>query len=188
MAEADNKVPIWMPFAEALARAGSLEALLPVLIAGDAMARGEDFLVNGHSIRKADDTRKISPSYWKTAHDVDPAAGRVKFQTSPLEFPITMVVIGVEIEAAPIMARCPAKPVTTKRHGGGRVPEHDWEGAARYIDALVRDGGPLPRNRDGELIIARAVGLMTEWFIKHDVRAPTRSTIYRWIRENPRSW
>jgi hypothetical protein len=189
MAKAPDKILTWMPFAEALARAGSLEALLSVLMTGDAMARAADFLVNGRSTRRAD--RSIPSAWWKNqnGYDLDPAAGRAKFRTSLIdEITIAMTAIGIEIEAAPLTARWPAKPITAKRHRGGRIPDHDWEGAARYIDALVRDGGPLPRNRDGELIIARVVDLMTQWFIKHDVRAPNPSSIYRWIRENPRSW
>jgi hypothetical protein len=190
MAKADDKIPVWMPFAEALARAGSLEALLPVLIAGDAMARATDFLVNGHSIRRAD--RTIPPEWWdsENAHDVDPAAGRAKFLIDGF---IAMTAIGIEIEAAPISARRPvvvdaAQPTTTKRHAGGRDPDHDWEGAARHVDACVKKKGPLPRHPDGKPAVVHAVRLMVEWFEKYDSGAPTPDSIRRWIRNNPRPW
>jgi hypothetical protein len=106
MAKADDKIPTWMPFAEALERAGALEALLPVLIAGDATARAEAFLVGGYPI-KAD--RNIPSTWWdnETAYDVDPAAGRATFSMDGF----AMTAIGIEIEAAPITARWPAEAV-----------------------------------------------------------------------------
>jgi hypothetical protein len=45
--------------------------------------------------------------------------------------------------------------------------------------------GPLPFNKDGEPVLARAVGLMTDWFKDHDPPPPERESIYRWLKQNP---
>ena len=66
-------------FAAAVARAGSLEAVLARLRAGDVMAcHGGLYNKDRRPIRRKDD--HIPVEWWKTARDIDPAAGRVWFR------------------------------------------------------------------------------------------------------------
>ena len=93
----------WMPFAEAVARAGSLEALLVPVREGRIPARG----------RWASDGSKLNltQTWWNegVAHDIDPAAGQAKFWTSPIEgLDIAELVIGIEFWRATVEALWPA--------------------------------------------------------------------------------
>ena len=66
-------------FAAAVARAGSLEAVLACLRAGDVMAyHGGLYNEDGRLFRRKDD--HIPVEWWKTARDIDPAASRVWFR------------------------------------------------------------------------------------------------------------
>jgi hypothetical protein len=83
------------------------------------------------------------------------------------------------------------------RHAGGRPDDHKWVDAAQHVDRDVRldrdvaEHRPLPRNKKGEPIMARAVDLMTDWFTKNDPPPPKPRSIPRWIQNNPqrcRKW
>ena len=65
-------------FATAVARAGSLEAVLARLRAGDVMAyHGGLYYKDNRPRRRKDDL--IPVEWWKTAHDINPAASQVSF-------------------------------------------------------------------------------------------------------------
>jgi hypothetical protein len=177
----------WMPFAEAVARAGTFKALRPHLLAGRIIARyGRLCFWPGGEVDNTLPTTDIDPSWWAddVAHDIKPEAGRAQFITDLGN----QLARGIELDRAEVDALWPAATVPAPRHSGGKDPEHDWEGAADHVDACVKKHGPLPRNKKGEPVLARAVELMTEWFVKKDPPAPKERSIRRWIRETPRSW
>jgi hypothetical protein len=74
------------------------------------------------------------------------------------------------------------------RHAGGRDPDHDWEGAARYVDQHVTDHGPLRRHRtgenEGEPIYQHAVDLILGWF-NNPHGPPLERTVQKWVTNNP---
>jgi hypothetical protein len=90
-------------------------------------------------------------------------------------------------EPAPPDLRTPE--AESARHPGGKEPDHDWEGAACYVDGIVDDKvqgrKPLPRNKQGEPIVQRAMDLMKDYFDKHDPPPPEDRSIRRWIKDNP---
>jgi hypothetical protein len=184
-----------MPFALAVARAGSLEALLVASREGRVFARCAEFFVNGVPTKSAD--RGIHPDWWaeNTAHNIDPAAGLARFWLHNGLIEYETVAIGIEFAA--VEAVWPATTVPAlapaPQHAGGRDPEHNWEGAAGHVDAWIKKHGrPLPRHKggkqNGKPIVARAVELMTEWFEDNERPAPLDRSIRRWIGKNPRSW
>ena len=180
---------MWMSFAEALARVGSLEELIVVLREGHAYARATDLrmLPDGIST-KAD--RSIPNAWWAadTVRRISPFLGRAWFELKVEGVSREIVAIGIEVEPVPVEALWPAASVHTPRHAGGRDPDNDWEGAAGHVDAWVAARGPLPRHKDGKPNVARAVELMTEWFDKNDPPAPRERSMRRWISNHPRSW
>ena len=89
-----------------------------------------------------------------------------------------IVATGIEFDHAAVEALWPP-------HAGGRDPDHAWEDAARHVDNWVAKRGPLPKNKNGQPIIARAAALMAEWFDKNEPATPEPRSIYRWIRKNP---
>jgi hypothetical protein len=181
-----------MPWDEALMRAGSLDALRPHLGAGSILARHHGlYYWPGGGARSG--PGNITRGLWADAR-VDPATGRVIFTMPALvrfvdsdRPPITSEVfaIGIELERAAVETLFPVATVPTPRHAGGRDPDNDWEGATRHVDDWVTAHGPLPRHKDGEPNVARAVELMTEWFNDNEPPAPKRESIYRWLRDNP---
>src|SRR5882672_2032528 len=70
--------PVWMPLREAVAWAGSLEALLPALSSGRIRARAANFYSgpSGGAVKRAD--HSIYPSWWAEAR-IDPASDRGYF-------------------------------------------------------------------------------------------------------------
>lgn len=178
-----------MPFAEALTRAGSVEALLSWLCEVPILAWHQG-LYQSPSGKKWRGPARLGPGWWPQAR-VDPTTRRVIFLMHDEDFfveDLELFAFGIELERGVVEARFPAATEPTPRHAGGKDPEHNWEGAAGHVDAWVRDHGPLPRHKNGAPIVARAVGLMTEWFEDNDPPAPKERTIQRWIGKNPRSW
>jgi hypothetical protein len=174
---------VWMPFREAMARAGTLEALLPALRDGRIRARAADFYEGtvGGAMKRAD--RSINLSWWAGAR-VDPASNRAYFAMEYFD----MLATGIELERGAVETLWPTTNVPAPPHAGGRDPEHDWEDSAHHVDDWVAAHGPLPRHKDGNPVITRAVELMTEWFNRNDPPAPHERSIRKWIQKTPRSW
>jgi hypothetical protein len=180
-----------MPFAKALVRAGSLEALLARLREGAILAWCSA-IYYWPSAQPASGPRDIPPDWWTDAR-VDPAIGRVILtvpgsriispgQTPPPRRRREVFAMDIELEVTALETLFP---IASTRVSGGRDPDHDWEGAARHVDDSVAAKGPLPRRKNGEPNKSPAVTLMTEWFKTNQPPAPERETIYRWLRENP---
>jgi hypothetical protein len=176
------------PFAEAVVQAGSIETLVARLREGRAFAWATDWRT-----WPGGDPVKLDPSipqaWWAedTVHDIDPAEGRAVFKLGLAAFAVGSTVtyevlaLGIEIDDG-TAATVPDVP----RHAGGRDPDNDWEGAVGHVNAWVHEHGPLPRNRKGEPVVARAVDLMAEWFKANEAPPPpARTSFYRWLRKNP---
>ena len=97
-------------------------------------------------------------------------------------------------EATPASADAPAEPARQPqpvpeadpvRSRGGRIVEHDWEGAASYVeDRIKKTHHPLELNpKDGTPIIQRGIDLMAVWF-KTDPKPPTERYIRDWINNH----
>jgi hypothetical protein len=203
-----------MPFEEAVKRAGSFEALLPHLRAKRILARYQE-LRSWPELEVESGPGEIPPDWWDEAR-VDPATGRVILKKPDLrvrlrsisselenpgqlegDLPGSQLIVypgrkvcafGIDFERIPVETLFPGPTVPASRHAGGRDPDNDWKGAARHVDDWVAAHGRLPRNKDGDPVLARAVELMTEWFNKNDPPAPRERSIRRWIRKDPRSW
>ena len=110
-----------MPFAEALERAGSFEALLPHLREGSILARCQG-IYSWPSGRAESGPRDIPPEWWAKAR-IDPATGRVILTApgarvispgGPRPPPKTREVfaIGIELEAAAVETLFPVSTVS----------------------------------------------------------------------------
>ena len=97
-------------FAAAVARAGSLEAVLARLRAGDVMAYHAGlYNKDNRPIRRKDD--RIPVEWWKTAHDIDPAASQAWFRRYIIDDMTTPILaIGIELEAGAADALWPPEP------------------------------------------------------------------------------
>jgi hypothetical protein len=99
----------WMSFAEAVARAGSFEALRPHLFAGRIIARYSRLCFwPGGEVDNTLPTTDIDPSWWAddVAHDIEPEAGRAQFITDLGN----QLARGIELERAAVEALWPVKP------------------------------------------------------------------------------
>jgi hypothetical protein len=126
--------------------------------------------------------------YWwskDTECKIDAANNRARFvfawtETSTYE----ILAFGIEILGAE--ALWSAK--STIPHAGGRDPDHDWEGAARYVDQHVADYGPLRRHKTGENagnpIDQHAVDLMLVYF-NNPNGPPLERTVQKWVTSHP---
>src|SRR5262249_27005344 len=89
---------------------------------------------------------------------------------------------------APALAPRPQAPGRRARHAGGCPPTHSWKVIAQQIDRRVEGDGrrrrPLPLNEKGEPSRVHAVNLMIELFKQYERSSPTKTSIYRWLREN----
>jgi hypothetical protein len=193
-----------MSFAGAVKRAGSFEALRPHLREGRILS--EHFgLYSWPEGEPKSEPGRIPRDWWAEAR-VDPATGRVIFRGSRVSIrsigpdgdlldngPVAWVepdkfAFDIRLEGTAVETLFPVTTVSAPQHVGGRDPDHNWEDAARHVDAWVEARGPLPRHKTGKPILARAVELMTEWFDDNDPPAPKERSIRRWIAEKPRSW
>jgi hypothetical protein len=183
---------VWIPFTEALDRAGSFEALRPYLRDGRIPARhnGMYFWPEGGALFPPGE---IDPGSWRKAN-FEPEIEQVRFIT--IKVPLYggpertrhLVAIDLELGRSAVDALFPVANISAPRNAGGRDFDHDWENAAHHVDDWVAAHEPLPRNKNGKPILARAVELMTEWFAKNDPPAPQERSIRRWIGKKPRSW
>jgi hypothetical protein len=96
----------WMPFAEAVTRAGSLKDLLVALRERRVFARCAEWRTwpDGGSTKPSD--RNIHPTSWNDAHDIDPAAGWAVFtfvlygtlEDDKHDVTYELLAIGLEVE------------------------------------------------------------------------------------------
>ena len=182
--------PVWIPFTEALDRAGSFEALRQYLRDGRIPARhnGMYYWPEGGALLPPGE---IDPGLWRKAN-FEPEIEQVRFVT--IKVPLYggpertrhVVAVDLELGRSAVDALFPAANISAPRNAGGRDFDHDWEDAARHVNDWVATHGPLPRRKkDGKPNLARAVELMAEWFGDNQPPAPLRESIYRWLRENP---
>ena len=173
---------MWISFAEAVKRAGTLEACLRDVHDRLIPARAEGFYTSDGSPAQQKD-RHIPVPWWQDAHDIDHATGRAYFTVAPLGA-VDGSVSTYDLLATGIEFDWPA--TAAVRHAGGRDPDHAWEDAAQHVDDwIAKHKRRLPRNKKGEPIIARAVDLMTEWFNDNDPPPPEPRSIRRWIKDHP---
>jgi hypothetical protein len=150
---------VWIPFRQAVKRAGSLDALMPALRDGRVLARHGGLYVNGGPAAPAG---SISPSWWaaNTVRDIDPEANRAVFVMDLLGGPLPMVAIGIEVEGGPLLRLFPepeaekpaAKSVTKPAAKSARPPTvksaepEASPAAARQKDEKGSDDAP-PESR-----------------------------------------
>jgi hypothetical protein len=178
--------PVWMPWDEALTRAGSFDALWPHLRAGSILARhnGQYSWPGGGAWRGPGD---IKPGLWAEAR-VDLATERVIF-TSILFFvigsdspPVTheWFAIGIEVERARVEALWPAKPQSSENKRGAK-PSAAWAKVQPQFDDLVDRDGPFP-----SLGSAReSVKLLLK---EKKLSRLNDRTIERWINKHRPQW
>jgi hypothetical protein len=137
-----------MPFAKALARAGSFEALLPHLRGGRILARHKG-LFTWPEARWKSGPGNIRPEWWANAR-VDPATGRVILTTPgsriisagrPLPPPTIREVfaVGIELEAAAVERLFPAPPKPPRRTSGPKQSAV-WDPLLIHLDAMIACG------------------------------------------------
>ena len=126
----------------------------------------------------------IPPTWWKHLQEsADLAFGRAKFRTSPFDgYTILMTVIGIEIEAAPIAARWPAKPKPPARPPGKR-PSSVWQVIFQYFDNEVARNGRFPN-------LNSAATAVQAWLKENKKRRAQLhfSTLKRGIKKNRPDW
>jgi hypothetical protein len=97
--------PVSMPFREAVACAGTLETLLPVLRAGLVMAYYSCLYTwPGGGVIPRPTPNNIMPPWWAHAHDIDAAAGRARFTMDTYE----VLAVGITLERDAVEALWPA--------------------------------------------------------------------------------
>lgn len=185
----------WMPLHEAEQHAGSFEAMLPHLREGRILARHgglyfwREMPDGGREIEVHSGPGYVTQESWARARK-DPETGRVIFATSAdwadLLGQFELFAIDVEFERAAVESLLP----TAAAIVGGSDPIHDWEAAARHVDAYVANPkhGLLPRRKDGEPIKAKAIDLMWEYFEAKKQQVPQTRSFYRWFDESPQRW
>jgi hypothetical protein len=160
-------------------RAGSLDALLPLLRDGDLRHDGKWFC--GSEVKPAG---KMPLSWLKNADVLDVANDSVlvsfpAMDGLPTEPDLWLHrIVGIEVKEAAL-----ANLVAARRSGVGRPREHDWEGAKRYAEEDFAAHGLFP-------VKARLVDSMERYFrdVRHE-KLPSWDTIDRWLRNEPqRTW
>jgi hypothetical protein len=169
-----------MSFAKAVARAGSLAALLAAARRGDVFARAADFFMNGRSTRRTD--RNIPSAWWADAHDINPAAGRATFvMGGPIEgASYELLAIGIEVESAAVEALWPveSKPPGLPR---GPRPSAAWEKVQPHFDKLVDQEGPFPS-------LGSARDSVKLFLTEKNLSRLDDRTIERWINRHRPHW
>ena len=94
-----------MSLREAVERAGSLDALLPLLVQGLILARATSFQEWPSGAPMKLPSLDIGSIWWGTVRSIDPDAGRVCFAMDFFE----VMAIGVALERAAVEATWPAK-------------------------------------------------------------------------------
>jgi hypothetical protein len=164
----------WMSFAKAVARAGTLDALLVPVREERIFARG---LWPGGAAKHI-----FAGTWWdeRIVHDIDPVAGRAKFWTSLTPgFTIAKVAIGIEFERAAVEARWPVKPKPPGRKGG-KKPSPVWQQIFKHFDDVVAHKGKF-RN------VGSATTSVENWLEKNNKRL-SRSAIERGIPKYRPDW
>jgi hypothetical protein len=164
---------MWTPLRKAVARVGSLEALLPLLRDGRVLALHAGLFTwpAGGPVKTAD--FNIAPSWWKGATNIDPEAGRAVFEMDWFK----ALAIGIEIERAPLEALVPAQ-VGRKR---GAKPSPVWLKIFAHFDAQVATKGQFPNlNSAAEAVHA--------WLKEQKLVVLNLRTIERGIEKNRPNW
>ena len=180
----------WMPFAEAVARAGSLKALRPHLFAGRIIARYSRLCFwPGGEVDNTLPTTDIDPSWWAddVAHDIEPEAGRAQFITDLGN----QLARGIELERAAVDALWPVKPKPPKHKqspkqsavaGAKRGPKQYavWKPLLKHLDAMVKRGKISNPAED-------AFGEAKIWLEKKE-RSLSDGTLRKGIKRNRPNW
>jgi hypothetical protein len=168
---------MWIPWGEALTRAGSFEALRPHLCAGTILARHNGlYLWPGGGAVTAD----IRPDWWATAR-IDPTTGRVTFTRMFFSGVRNEVfAIGIELERAAVEALWPAKAKSSESRRGAK-PSAAWAKVQPHFDHLVDCDGPFPslgsaRESVKLLLKEKKLGRLND------------RTIERWINKHRPQW
>jgi hypothetical protein len=184
-----------MPFAEALKRAGSLEALLPHLREGRILARHKG-LFTWPEARPKSGPGNIRPEWWANAR-VDPATGRVILTTPgsritsagrPPPPPTIREVfaIGIELEGAAVETLFPVATVSAPLKPPGRKsgakPSPVWQQIFDYFDPLVASKGKFHS-------LGSAASSVEAWLREDKRRVKLHhSTLKRGIQNNRPDW
>jgi hypothetical protein len=133
--------PVWMPWEEALERAGSFEALLPPLREGRILARHQG-LCGWPGGTKTDGPGHIPRDWWANAHN-DPATGLVIFKQArgPFYFDEEFAV-DLELERRRAEMLWPgaesAKPKRKRKPGPKQYAA--WAQLLPHLDSLFENG------------------------------------------------
>jgi hypothetical protein len=184
-----------MSLRDAVAQAGSFDALLPHLRGENGppriMARAAGFFTSEGVPKKREDN--IIPAWWwDQLRAVDPAANRAWFEMAIMaDVSQDILATGIEFEGSAVEALFPTRSsimklvkkvsAPTPQNVGGKPADHDWKGAKEHVNAYVAEHGPLPTK-------AAAVKLMQRWFLPPP-KGPEKRTIEQWIQHNaPEEW
>ncbi|QIG46669.1 hypothetical protein G5V57_02180 [Nordella sp. HKS 07] len=174
---------MWMPLHEAVARAGTLEALLPHLSTGRILACAVGFYTSeGSPVQQKD--RRIPASWWGNAHDIDPPTGRAYFSMGLAAIDDKVVtydilVIGIKFERAAVDALWSVKPKAPGRKRGVK-PSPIWQQIFRHFDPVVDCDGRFPS-------VYSAASTVEAWLKKNNKNL-SRSAIERGISKYRPDW
>jgi hypothetical protein len=172
-----------MPLAEAVKRAGSLEALRPHLRAGSILARhGGLYTLDGAPKPRADD--RIPARWWADARDIDPTTGRALFTEDPFFLigpnpTADTLAIGVELERATIERLFPVAPKPPGRKRGAKLSPV-WQQIFSHFDPIVAREGKFPS-------VGSAASSVEEWLEKNN-KTLSRRAIERGIPKYRPDW
>ncbi len=139
---------MWMPLREAVARAGSIEALLPMLRNGAIKARAAVMYGSYGGVKD----NSVGPSWWGNAQDIDVATGRARFtdfvliaNTGDGPPPTTYDIhaVGIELDADAVKALWPDPPKPPGRKSG-KKPSPVWQQIFEHFDPVVATKGQFP--------------------------------------------
>jgi hypothetical protein len=169
---------MWMPWDEALTRAGSLDALRPHLCAGSILARRAG-LYSLPGARAQGGPGNISSQWWAKAHE-DAATGRVMFTfpDRPSGFR-ELFAIGIEVERAAVERLFPVAPKLQGRKRGTK-PSKVWQDIFDHFDAVVA--------REGKFLSVGSAASSVEAWLKDKNKSLSRSAIERGIPKYRPDW
>ena len=127
-----------MSLREAVERAGSLDALLPLLVQGHILARATSFQEWPSGAPMKLPSLDIDSIWWGAVRSIDPVAGRVCFAMDFFE----VMAIGVALERAAVEATWPAKASAKQRTKRKPGPKQyaAWDQLLPHLDFLFENG------------------------------------------------